>query len=246
MGTEIVWYAFTVASHIRNLLRYRVLDPAEFFVFKEKKVIYLVNSKVAQTAISNTCGNAVKKEYSGIAERHLGEKMYRISPAYRNYPIFTFVRNPFDRLYSCYTSKYIADVEKYGKTRRAFDQYLFGVLRNNVGFGHFVKRVAHIPDVLADRHFKAQYYLIYRDNTLPVSYIGRFEHLQDDFEHIRTQYDLEPIQHMNPSRKAGDDWRDAYTLELADIVYHRYKNDFDTWYPDEYEKLKCYLGTKSA
>jgi hypothetical protein len=224
------------------IYKYGTVDPPQYFVFKQKKLIYLVNSKVAQTAITNTCGNSIKKEYSKIKETHLGEKTYKLSKKETDYYSFTFIRNPFERIVSCYYSKYISDKIKYKKEILDFDFYLLGYIKKDKGFATFIKKISHIPDFLADRHFKSQWALIYSHNKLSLDFIGRYENLEQDFEHIQTTFSLDPLPHLNPSGK--NDWRDSFTQELVTLVAKRYKKDLETWYPNAEKELRTYLQKK--
>jgi hypothetical protein len=227
-------------SYPYRLARYGAIDPREYFIFKKQQLVYLVNSKVAQTAIVNTCGNKNKEEYRGIRDKGLGEKKHHLSKEEQGYPLFTFVRNPFERLYSSYKSKYIAD-KKYGKLALDFDYYMLGLIKKDKGFTHFVKIVSRIPDWASDRHFKSQYSLIYRENRQSLSLVGKYENLHSEFEELRTMFNLEPLPHMNKSSEKENEWMDAYTPELVDLVSKRYEEDLATWYPNAKDELLAHL-----
>jgi chondroitin 4-sulfotransferase 11 len=240
----IVFPLYAFFKYPIHLLQYGTIDPPEYFIFKQKKLIYLVNSKVAQTAITNTCGNSNKTEYSGIAEKHLGEKKFKLRGEEREYFAFTFIRNPFERLASCYQSKYIADREKYNKPYLDFDFYMLGLIRRDRGFEKFARCVARIPDRLADRHFKSQHALIYRESKKQLDFVGRYEKINEDFEQLRGQFDLDELPHLNKSETKKADWRDRYTLELVDLIEKRYRRDLDTWYPTAAQELRDYLSSR--
>jgi len=231
-------------SYPYKLIKYNSVDPREYFIFKKQKLVYLVNSKVAQTAIVNTCGNIEKKEYQGIDDKSLGEKKQNLTEEDSTYYSFTFVRNPFERLYSCYQSKYIADKKRYGKIMLDFDYYMLGLIKKDRGFEYFVKIVSKIPDWASDRHFKSQYSLIHKESVRVPDFIGRYENLEKEFEPIRVKYNLEKLTHLNKSSQNQTGWRESYTPELIEIVYKRYKKDFDEWYPNAKIILAKYLAVK--
>ncbi|MAZ56408.1 hypothetical protein CL653_01315 [bacterium] len=222
----------------KNLIKYGVADPKIYFVFKGKTLVYLTNSKAAQTTITNTNGNKIKKEYSGL---QTGRKIRQLSKEEQEYFKFTFVRNPYERLYSCYRSKLKADKQKYGKRYGDFDFYLLGYLKQDKGFAKFVEKVTKVPYWLSDRHFKPQSYLVYKDNTYPLDLVGRLENIEEEFEPIRLRFELDKLPHLNDSTITKEDWRDAYTPELIDKVTNYYKSDLDLWYPEAEAQLRKYV-----
>ena len=144
--------------------------------------------------------------------------------------IFTFVRNPYDRLVSCYTNKFLGD-----------EEFLFHAYDMDVedSFEIFAKKVATIPDYIAQEHFKSQYAFIYRNGQPEADFIGHFESLETQFAPLQEKYGLNNLTHDNKSQRK--DWREYYTIELAQLVYRRYRKDFDLWYPTARRELINYL-----
>lgn len=228
----------------------------EFHLNKEKKLIYINNPKVACTSLKSSLHNFLEKktDYNEIHEqadrRGSVKKQLRINE-YDKYHIFSFVRSPFQRLISCYENKYHSDKKYLGMSiyKLYFDTYLFGYLKEDQGFTKFAEKVTKIPDFLADAHFKSQYATLYiKGRGLP-DYIGKFENLAEDFEPLRRKYDLAPLPHYNSTAKerGGKNWMDYYDLHTAELVYKRYKKDFEVFgYEDEYHNLIAYLKAKEA
>lgn len=231
-----VMYARYTVTTAYNLVFFRRHTPAVYFVFTGKKLVYVVNAKVAQTAIINTCGVTNPKEYSGVQDRTLGYKTTHLRTHDNEY-LFTFVRNPFERLYSCWKSKYITDQTTYKKQYSDFQYYLFGWFKKKTSFEQFATRVCALPDWASDIHFVSQHYLLYESNSHTLDFVGRFEHIATEFKPIQQRFNLFPLPHLNKSQDSQEEWKDAYTPELVELVYERYKNDCDTWYPDAKAEL---------
>ncbi len=83
---------------------------------------------------------------------------------------------------------------------------------------------------------------MYKNGKCSVDYIGRFENIENDFEPIRKKYKLEKLPHFNKTQHKKDEWKEYYTKEIADLVYKRYRKDFDVWYPNAYKELMYYLN----
>ena len=140
---------------------------------------------------------------------------------------FTIVRNPFDRLVSCYKNKVLDE-----------NRFKFLFIKKNTPFNKFCKIIFRIPDFLSDVHFMSQSYILANKK---VDYTGRFENLKKDFEPIRKKFKLDTLPHINKSQNKKNEWRDFYTLQTANLIYKRYKKDFDLWYPNAYDELITYI-----
>lgn len=163
------------------------------------------------------------------------------------YFIFGFVRNPFDRLVSCYKDKVIRKKER--KVPSVFDYYLGGFLMKSDSFSDFVKRIEVIPSHMWEPHFRSQYNIIYENEMggakIVPNFIGKFENLENDWRFLQEKFNLGDLPHINATKK--DDWRDYYDIKTAKLVYKIYKKDFETFgYEDEYQKLLEYLESKKG
>lgn len=143
--------------------------------------------------------------------------------------VFAFVRNPFDRLLSCYNSKILA---RYGLGN--------GMLRSGMNarmsFAEFVERVATIPDRRAQIHFRSQADILTWQGRLVPQFVGRFEHLAEDWERLTCILRERHGVHLAPwpaqqavSRRppAASPWTPA----LAARVRERFRADFELFYP---------------
>lgn len=159
---------------------------------------------------------------------------------------FTFVRNPLDRLVSCYESKYHVDRDVYKKKKLDFNNYLIGYLREDPGFDQFIRKVVRLPHRLMDRHFASQHMYVYRrDGTPRVDFIGCYERMAEDYEPIRQKYGFDPLPRYNVTGK--NDWRDYYTLRTARMVHRKFRKDFRFFdYEESYRDLIRYLKEKEA
>lgn len=155
---------------------------------------------------------------------------------------FTFVRNPYKRLVSCFEDKCIQHPDDI-----CWNYYVFKSLLRIRDFNRFVHRVCLIPDSMAEPHFSGQYRLIYdKDDKCLVDFVGKVEDIRDDYEPILERFGFLPLPHTNRAASlTGRNWMDYYTPFTAWLVYRKYKKDFVTFgYEDEYKKLKEYLKNK--
>lgn len=230
---------YTIREFLR-LCRYGKLQNRNFIVLRDKKLVYLSNPKVACSSILQTLTKDVQKDNDSI-HQYPFEKVYKVPKDMKDYFSFTFVRNPFERLVSCYKNKYQGDLEA-GVQKMNFDYYLFGIFRYDRGFERFAKMVVRVPDSLSNRHFRSQYRLIhdYRGRKL-VKEIGHMENIEEEFSTIRERFELGSLSHYNKTKEYS--WMDYYTLETAQLVYKRYRKDIKTFgYQDEYRQLIQHIG----
>jgi hypothetical protein len=208
-----------------------------FMVFPKYKIVFLAvprsGTSSLEKALTPLLGNYLDLEsdrYKHIF-RHFMRSCTRREAAtkYDSYFKFTFVRNPWTRLFSCYLAK----------VRRVPNRHfrLLGLDRCRT-FEDFVMRVCDIPDEYADEHFMSQDYLLtYQGKFLP-DQVYRFETYSEDWNNLRqnleqqTGVELLGLPHIFKTK--SDDFRREYTSRLVDLVGERYRADcnrFEYTYP---------------
>lgn len=241
------WYLKQQLLYLRSLARYRQLDAREWLVFEDRQLAFLVLSKNACTSIKRALGERCGIDAPDIHAAP-GWKPHKrwgvLSGAERTYDSFAFVRNPFARLVSCYRDKILWEPGDPVYPRPYYDIAPY-TLPVNSSFAEFVARIDRIPDRLADRHFKSQSAQLYQGRERLVRFVGRMEHLAEDWRAVATKHDLPPtLQRAHTTREKGPhaDWRDYYDRALVDAVYTRYHDDFERLgYADARDELAAHL-----
>jgi hypothetical protein len=224
------WYARQQLRYARSLLRHRQLDPREWLVFPDRRLAFLVLSKNACTSIKRAIG-----ERYGISAPDIhaapGWRPHRrwglLQGEERGYDSFAFVRNPFARLVSCYRDKILWEPGDAVYPRPYFDIVPYP-LPTNISFAAFARRVARIPDRVADRHFKSQSAEVFYRGTQVVRFLGHMEQLAADWRTLAERHDF-PVAleraHTTGAKGPHADWRDYYDRATVDIVAGRYAED---------------------
>ncbi|MCT2401012.1 sulfotransferase family protein [Novosphingobium mangrovi (ex Huang et al. 2023)] len=143
---------------------------------------------------------------------------------------FAFVRNPFDRLVSCYSEKIRPDGDSENFVN-GISKVLepFGVFHAEMSFEEFALAAIAIPDIDADPHWRSQYtFLIDGRGRMAVDFIGRFERLSEDFEIVRKRIGSDvSLPHLLKSERSS--CRDYYSSDLTERVRQRYERDLSTF-----------------
>ncbi len=191
-------------AHIKNLV----------FSFKKYPVLYFRVPKVASTSLLIT--------FRKVDEVEKVEE-YQKYPTYNSYFKFAFVRNPFDRLASCFRH-----VIQKGSLQNIQEDPR---LHKNMSFESFVDVVGSIKVENMDIHFRPQHTFI--PETL--DYIGKFECLNDDYAKLLQKTGIkEPkdgLLHKNKTDKT--DFKKYYNEMIIQKVITIYKKDFELF---EYKK----------
>jgi len=132
---------------------------------------------------------------------------------------FAFVRNPWDRLVSWYSmiERERQNLPWYRRWRKApFNTQLWNeVVRKATNFEEFIERCT---DEVFDRGSRKSFafnqidYLSAPDGRLAVDFVGRFETLASDFEHVAKRLGL-----------------DAASLPKRNVSHHKH---YSAWYND--------------
>jgi len=200
-------------------------DQYEYFKFfniaiHEYKCIYFFIPKVACTslkkAVAEILGLNVRTEYHFYHYPFVTDWTL-----FDDYFKFCFVRNPWDRLVSCY----------FNKLQTGFPPFKRFGFSQNMSFSDFAMEVCRIPDNEADSHFRSQVRFLPQrcDKEFALDFIGKFENLTDDFKSICEKIGLPciTIGHHMASQDRDKDYRAYYTDRVCEFVGQRYSADVE-------------------
>lgn len=231
---EYIWY-------VRARLFGIYYHPVKYIISSDGKLVYINNPKTACSTIKLAL---LRREHPEEAVNDDQSVHDLIEPLTRrkasnirnNAIIFTFVRNPFERLVSLYLNKFrsMKNIEVEGFY---FHNYLNGIFSQKMSFREFAMTVCKIPDAVADAHFRSQSATVFHNSRLNIDIIGKLENFQNDWDQLnRLSGSSMKIEHYNRSDKY--DYREFYTQELVKQVADRYRDDIKLFgYSNEYHEL---------
>jgi chondroitin 4-sulfotransferase 11 len=163
---------------------------------------------------------------------HFPEPRSQPGPAlYPRLFAFAFVRNPFDRLVSCYRDKIVGeapDFTAFHPTRGvAHCLARFDAFRAGMSFDDFVRAVAAIPDEEADDHFRSQHTFVTNAcGTIAIDFVGRFETLAHDFRRVGERVGLPSLTlpHVQGATTPKR-YLEYYSEQTRNIVASRFDED---------------------
>jgi len=199
------------------------------------QAVYIDIAKVASSSIKSYLSAAlgIAETSDNPHETDFPRPLNSEPTGHRLYPgfyTFAFVRNPWDRLVSCYRDKIAGEVQGYtafADNGVANCLARFDAFSADMSFIDFAHAVASIPDQQADEHFRSQAdYLTNARGSLAVDFVGRYETLNADFARIVKQLGL-PEEFELPRLQAASpaNYADFYTLETRELIGERYARD---------------------
>ncbi|MCV3376266.1 sulfotransferase family protein, partial [Campylobacter sp. IFREMER_LSEM_CL2151] len=143
---------------------------------------------------------------------------------FESYFSFGFVRNPYDRVVSAYHYLRSGGGNLVDETWAKENIYKYN------SFEEFVLNLQNNDErikILSWMHFVPQYkYLCDNDKNILVSFIGKFEKLDEDFKKILNILNRkDSLVHVNKSKHYA--YKDYYNYETYKIIREIYKNDFE-------------------
>jgi hypothetical protein len=225
----------------------------KYIVSDEYKFVYLVVQKVAcssiKTALVPLFGldtaqyETVRKDGAQGLQVHklfdnsghqIGKQQFasELEGKYRDYFKFAFVRNPWDRLVSCYSQKLLDGRGENIGRRSNLSPSISGIeLYNGMPFDHFVQVIHAIPDDKANVHYRSQCATICdEDGSIMADFVGHFETLEEDFCYVAAEIGVPELQlpHLLRSKnREGRSYSEFYDDRLAELVYERYTKDIE-------------------
>ena len=204
---------WAVRRHLGSL-RFRWLArrlPPEFV---ERGCIFVHVPKAAGHSIATALFGRV------IGHRTLADYESVAADAVANAFVFTFVRDPWDRLHSAY--HYLCN----GGTRREPDASFGRLLAARYPtFERFVHEFLDARTVHAYYHFVPQHcFLDTRRDACAPDFVGRFEALEEGFRHVAERIGV-TAELPTLNRSGARDHRSAYTSAMWQRVGELYQRD---------------------
>lgn len=207
-------YQSLLPSHTRNSIRkifgYTTYNPIK--KGKLKNYIYIHIPKTGGTSISEKVGKIEHRTAKEIIEI-TGYRKWKTSFK------FSFVRNPWDLVYSHYKFKLKHNHQN--------------IRTNNIEFNTWVSKIYGSKPDLYYRHNPKMYtsqsqWLLNFQNKIELEYIGRFEDLASDYKKIAEVIGVDSeLGHLNKTAK--DNYRSAYSSEAKQLVETAFAEDIMLW-----------------
>ena len=163
--------------------------------------------------------------YGGLAGGHTTIRDYQLAfsrAEFDGYFKFTFVRNPWSRLFSAY------NFLKAGGMGSLDLEWSGRYLCRYSNFEHFVMEGLGRPEVSNYTHFIPQTAFLrsFGPDNYPINFVGFFERVERDFDLICSKLNLNAtFSHQNKTHGKAVDYRLAYTDQMKNKVQNVYALD---------------------
>lgn len=221
-------------TKLTDLIKARQLPhEVEIAVSDAFGFVYLAMPKVASRSLLWTLADATRSRGGLLVTEGGWAELVRQTPARSAYFTFTFVRNPWHRVVSCYRDKIAGATDLAALHRIA----RYPGLYQRMTFRQFVEWLSSAAgrDDVSDVHWRSQARIL-RDQlgASGCDFIARWETLAADLGEIQTRLRLPsaPLVHLNRSHgedhdrlASGYDYRRYYDRHTHELVAQRYADD---------------------
>jgi hypothetical protein len=228
----------------RNALRVIPLTDFLFgiYVSRRYRYVYIDNPKTGCTSLKSAMAELELRESESNLDPLNPEVIhYDASPLKSFVPLFpnptistlvtkgyrfvTFVRNPYQRLLSCYLNKFDSNSATDNPQARRMPN---GVAPGN--FAEFIEGVLDQTDRDMDPHWRNQTVNIHYSG-IKYAHIGRFENYAIDYEATFRKLgipdtDIPQLRHLNKTEAGRSRLNEFYDEKSQNAVYARYRDDF--------------------
>lgn len=205
--------------------RFNRTIPYPFYIKNRKDIVHIHITKTAGTSVLQ-CMNFNRSSKSEKTKKHyfVKEVIDIVGKEHWDNTFkFTFVRNPWDRLYSLYR----------------FSQRKNKILSEEQGnsFGLWLKlAISNQKGNPYDRSRTQVEWLKNFDNKIDLDFIGRFENLESDVKKLGQLLDMKiDLPHINQSLPIVH-YSEAYDDELEELVREHYNEDINMFNYSFYRK----------
>lgn len=194
-------------------------------VLEDLRCLYVQMPKVACKSVKKAffaLSGRPQEEFLDWEREHL--RVVDLSDSrYRDWFKFTFVRNPWDRVVSCFENKFRHPRPDKGK----YEDYVLPLKEffetEEVAFDQFAWFVSKCPDDMANEHWRSQFtFIMDGGNNLLVDFAGRFESLERDFREACRRIGCRarlPHEGKSSHRAPYREYYDAKSLERISKRY---------------------------
>jgi chondroitin 4-sulfotransferase 11 len=187
------------------------------------KYAWFPMTKVASCSITRAL-NTINDFDSKLKRNEIWNSLEYNQEKLKNYFKFVFVRNPFDRLVSCYFNKILMTKNWDGTKRTPENDIHKKMIQDNISFTDFVRKITTL-------HWKTDAHWDLQSDRLPnineFDFVGRYENLQKDFDYVCKQIKLKQYNLPSILKTNHKHYSYYYTNETIKIVEEKYKKDLD-------------------
>jgi hypothetical protein len=221
-------------------------------VLPDHRLIYICVPKCASSRIKMTLSaligrspksawEANKRRISGLkGPKHVGLSAFWRVAVDPNALRFSFVRNPYARIVSCWADKFRdtplipgrPSIDPYLAWRRRNDTSLPATADRTLSFAEFVLFATATANDRVDAHWQLQVDLLDMPG-IALDFVGKIESFPHDFgcvlDHVRANDALRRRAVLPFNVSCHDACSSYYTRDLAARVYRAYERDFDSF-----------------
>jgi len=134
---------------------------------------------------------------------------------------FAFVRNPFERIVSCYCEKIVNHAKWSSKKNQG--EFIHYMINNNYSFSQFVKKITTDFDG-KDGHWKSCSDFIPNDFS-EYGFIGKCDNFKSDFSEVCNYLKIPNKEPPVFNKSKHNHYSEYYDDETFNMVENRYKDD---------------------
>lgn len=201
-----------------------------------RKYIYLDNPKVASTFIKSALLQAEIRDGT-LPDRPGADDIHgtgfwdtQFDLRQENCFVFSFVRNPFARILSCYLDKISTANGPPGNigTRKRFCSNYGIPYDTEISFRAFLEAISNSDPETENAHWGAQSRNLL-SGSLAIDCIGNVEHMEEDVRHIllRAGADIRVSRGQDHATGAVKKLQHYYGPAERELVIRKYEEDFD-------------------